>query len=58
MFQVNDIMKELMATMNQSNLEKALLLWCQQNTEVTQSHIFMMLNVDICLLSFIQFSGY
>ncbi|CAL8109930.1 unnamed protein product [Orchesella dallaii] len=32
-WQVNDIMKELMATMNQSNLEKALLLWCQQNTE-------------------------
>lgn len=26
-------MKELMQTMNQSNLEKALLLWCQQHTE-------------------------
>ncbi|XP_035715809.1 dystrophin isoform X4 [Folsomia candida] len=32
-WQVNDIMKELMAAMKQNNLEKALLAWCQQNTE-------------------------
>ncbi|CAG7815669.1 unnamed protein product [Allacma fusca] len=32
-WQVNDIMKELMASTHQSNLEKALLQWCQQNTQ-------------------------
>lgn len=37
LFQVNDIMKELMTTMKQNNLEKALLCWCQQNTEVPKS---------------------
>ncbi len=31
--QVNDIMKELMTSMKCSNLEKALLCWCQKNTE-------------------------
>ena len=31
--QVNDILKQLMTTSNQSNLEKALLSWCSTNTE-------------------------